>query len=412
MADTIAEDVQKEQVEESNNVLNLDDMLADYEKKQGQPSSSSDEVEDDSVEDIKDKDTDDPDDAKKEADSEKEEVEEEEEKEPTAEKEKEKKDPDKEEDKKTKDELDLDEYEVELEDGQKVSVQSLIDNSKEAVSALNKIQEDEWLKNIIEYRLKGGDVREYWDKSTRDYDSVPDIDLLKSDFAQEFPEAKGDQLERLWKRELKNKYGYDISASEDNEDFDEAAQEDALLYIKRDATKRRSALKEEQEKFKFPQEEAETKEAEQPSQEEIEKQKLERVEQWRNMVEADKAIKQFQESKKLSMKLGDEEFNLEVEDPKSTVDMIVNDEAFNELLKRKDGSIDFDKLAKVMEFTKDPDGYNSRVADFAKKLAIEQELKEEKNIDALKGDKGKGRRDANSEEYDSILRSAKKTWLQ
>lgn len=380
--------------------VDLDSMLNQYEGKNEEESSSEEEVVDKATQEEESK-----------AETDKEEPTVKEEETPEA---KEKEDIPKEEEtpkaeekketteEKSPEELDLNDYEVDF-NGKNVPVQELLDKAKPAIELMERLEKDEWLTNVIKMRDSGQDVREYWEKSTIDYDKADAQSLLKEDFKSTLPEdTDPKRVDRLWKKELKNKYGLDIDADQNDEDFDSEAFEDAKLYLERDAKKIREQKKEDQKKFKFPEPKEQVKQ-EEVSEEDRVKQEVEQLKQIREQVESIDDIKKFKSEKIIPIKLGEETFNLEVDNPDEVIETIADDRNFYALFKDDKGNTDWGKLQRVVRYAQDEQNYLGRVAEHVKNQTLEEELKEEKNIPAL----NKGASASRDSEEDPLLAAIK-----
>lgn len=219
---------------------------------------------------------------------------------------------------------------------------------------------DDFIKKVVDYYEKFGNLQPFLEATQVDYDKVNDIDLLRANFAKENSDLSEAALEKLFQRELK-KYNLDS--------FEEDEQEVGQILLKRDANRLRKTLKEEQKEFLnsiTP-----TQAPSQPSQEEIEAQRAKE----RRLVEAE--IKKVVKDNLIKLDANGDSLNFQLADTTKVVDYAVDSAKFLSSF-TKDGAIDWGKWTKVVAFAENPEAFIGEMIKHGKSLgkkSLEAELK-------------------------------------
>lgn len=219
---------------------------------------------------------------------------------------------------------------------------------------------DDFIKKVVDYYEKFGNLQPFLEATQVDYDKVNDIDLLRANFAKENSDLSEAALEKLFQRELK-KYNLDS--------FEEDEQEVGQILLKRDANRLRKTLKEEQKEFLnsiTP-----TQAPSQPSQEEIEAQRAKE----RRLVEAE--IKKVVKDNLIKLDANGDSLNFQLADTTKVIDYAVDSAKFLSSF-TKDGVIDWGKWTKVVAFAENPEAFIGEMIKHGKSLgkkSLEAELK-------------------------------------
>jgi chorismate mutase len=267
-------------------------------------------------------------------------------------------------------EVELNEIYLDI-DGQERSVAEVITERNELAAKAAAIEGDAFLKGLIEHYQATGNIDAYYEAKGVNWDKKDDVEVLRARFEQENTDLDPKIVEKLWKRELADKYKISPGLSQDEMDSED--YEIAQGLLKRDAKKAREGFKTTQSKFQIPERKTEVK----PEQAKFDPQV------YKKQLLADKEVDSFMKSKLLKIGVSDEtgtSFGFEVENPDSVIEMMSNDQKFwNTML--KDGKVDRAKQAKVYSFSQDPERYEQALVEFGKTLALEERLKEVKNTD-------------------------------
>lgn len=235
---------------------------------------------------------------------------------------------------------------------------------------LKEVGLDDFIIELHEHITNGGKAEDYLQAKAFNWDSVSDLDVIKNDYKKQFPNFSDEEIERL----VNKKYGLTGDSDDDA---------DALLLLKADAHIKRENQKVEQSKFKLP----ETKggvEVQQPqfTEQELAQQRKQMVKQTiQQLKENDASTKALMETKRVSVSLGDEAYNFNV-DPNFVMEAIVNPEVWNRVIatnpQEADASklqYDLPKLQKAIVMLTNPnyekDIYNKGKSDGKKELIAE-----------------------------------------
>lgn len=227
---------------------------------------------------------------------------------------------------------------------------------------------DDFIKGAIEYYEKTGDLTPYLEAKTVDYDSLSDEAILKKSMREEYPSLDDKTFNRLFEKQLQKEYTLDP---------DEYSEEDVELgkaLMQNKAQKLREKYKESQAKFAAPTNDQAAKQQE-------------LAEQWTSMVTENDYVKNLQKDGKVQFQYGDEKFTYELDNPKEIVDgMIDESKIFQNFIDQKDGKqvANFDRYAKTLAFSKDPDGIIQRAIEYGQSLGKGDVLNELENPTEIK----------------------------
>lgn len=215
---------------------------------------------------------------------------------------------------------------------------------------------DEFSKNMVEYYKTHGDVKPYVQNNV-DYSKLEAIDLIKRQIATENEGLSERAINALVAKEMEQ-----FKIEEDTPE-DERTLREELLGVK--ANKLRNKFTEEQKKFMAP---------EKPSV---------NIEDWKNKVSENGSTKNLVTNKAIPFKFGEggdmSEFNLEVDNPQSLVEMTVdNTEFFKKFINEK-GETNFDLWYKVAAYVSNPNAFESLLVNHGKSIGTESVAKEIKN---------------------------------
>ena len=222
---------------------------------------------------------------------------------------------------------------------------------------------DDFIKKAVDYYDTYGNLTPFLEATSKDYDSLSDVEILKSNFDKENSDLSEKARNRLFEKELE-KYNLDSYDEDDNE------VGNALL--KRDAGKLRKALKEEQQQFiQSIQPQAQGQQEQQPSQEELEAQQAES----RNIIQS--GISGVVKNNLIKVEANGEGINYQIGDTTKVVDYALDSSKFLSTF-AKDGQVDWDIWTKVVAFAENPTQFISELIKHGKSLGrklMEAELK-------------------------------------
>lgn len=232
---------------------------------------------------------------------------------------------------------------------------------------------DDFIKKVVDYYEKFGNLQPFLEATQVDYDKVKDIDLLRANFDKENSDLSEKTRDKLFQKELQ-KYNLDS--------FEEDEQEIGQALLKRDADRLRKTLKEQQKEFLNSITPTQT--PQQPSQEEIEKQRAKE----RKLVETE--VNKVVKDNLIKLEVNGDSLNYQLTDTTKVIDYAVDSAKFLSTF-TKNGTIDWNKWTKVVAFAENPEAFIGEMIKHGKSLgkkSLEAELKnstlEKKSKDVVK----------------------------
>ena len=249
--------------------------------------------------------------------------------------------------------------------GTELTAKEVYTKYEEANSKLKSIEDDEWLKKFVDFKLSGGDPLEYLQSQTRDWSKVGDFDLLREEFysSEKVAGLDDEAKEELFAREISDKYSANIDGSYEEEDSKLARVGKQLM--RRDAEKLRTTQVDKQKNFTIPK-------AEEKKQVEFDPAKE------RESLLKNEEIKNFMSNK--LVRIADTEFAHEVENADDVIGMMADQRNFWKLFVADSGQTDWSKLTKAFAFAKNPSKYENDILTLGRNQGIESYIKEKKNV--------------------------------
>ena len=218
------------------------------------------------------------------------------------------------------------------------------------------IEEDEYVKSLIDHYKGGGSIEEYIDVSKKDYDAFDALSLHKESLRANYGDLPPEMFEEYFSKYIEKQYGVSPDEIDENDSL-------AKRLIEKDAAQIRAKLKEEQSKYK------------QSGTYNYEKQ----LKEWQDSVLQLDPIKQFQNEKVVKVKVGDDIVNFEVDDVDSAMDITLNNDKFWTLFADERGQTDWSKWFEVLQFAKNPDAYKKAILNAGKTKGTQKLLDELEN---------------------------------
>ena len=224
---------------------------------------------------------------------------------------------------------------------------------------------DDFIKKAVEYYDTYGNLTPFLEATSKDYDSISDVEILKANFDKENSDLSEKARNRLFEKELE-KYNLDS--------YDEDDTEVGNALLKRDAGKLRKALKEEQQQFiQSIQPQGQGQQEQQPSQEELEAQQAES----RKIIQG--GISGVVKNNLIKVEANGEGINYQIGDTTKVVDYALDSSKFLSTF-AKDGQVDWDKWTKVVAFAENPTQFISELIKHGKSLGRKMMEAELKNV--------------------------------
>ena len=222
---------------------------------------------------------------------------------------------------------------------------------------------DDFIKKAVDYYDTYGNLTPFLEATSKDYDAMSDVDLLRANFDKENSDLSEKARNRLFEKELEK---YNL------ESYDEDDTEVGNALLKRDAGKLRKALKEEQQQFiQSIQPQGQGQQEQQPSPEELEAQQAES----RKIIQS--GISGVVKNNLIKVEANGEGINYQIGDTTKVVDYALDSSKFLSTF-AKDGQVDWDKWTKVVAFAENPTQFISELIKHGKSLGrklMEAELK-------------------------------------
>lgn len=215
---------------------------------------------------------------------------------------------------------------------------------------------DEYIENAVKHYNKTGDLTPYV-QSNVDYTKFEAEALIRKDIQEQHDGLSAKAVDTLVKKELAQ-----YTVADDAGEDDKSLQQE-LLGVR--ATKLRNKFTEEQKKFIAP---------EKPSVD---------IEKWKSDVTENAATKGLVTNKNIGFKFGEgetaSEFNLDVANPDSLVEMTIDNTNFFKKLTNEDGTTNLDLWYKIAAYVSDPKSFEDHLIGHGKSIGAESVVKEVKN---------------------------------
>ena len=259
----------------------------------------------------------------------------------------------------------LDSISKELSGGKAENLEDFFDEYKKMRDSSSTQFKDDFIKDAVEYYNETGNLTPYLEATSVNYSEMSDEMVMRRDLEQANPSLSKGAIERLYTREIVDKYSLDV----DKFDQDEVELGKELLAA--DATKLRDKYVDEQKNFTQPVKE-QTEEPETVNQEE-------QRAKWTETVSSHDITKDVMENKRILVSYGDEKFSYEVENPESLQEMTIDNNKFFNLFQDEKGNVDFDKWYRVLAYASDPEVYDSSLISHGQELGQEKVVSDLKN---------------------------------
>jgi hypothetical protein len=220
---------------------------------------------------------------------------------------------------------------------------------------------DDFIRKAVEYYEMYGTLQPYLEATSVDYDSMDDVEVLRLHFNKENSDLSEKARTRLFEKQLE-KYNLDA--------YDEDDIEVGNALLKRDASKLRNSLKEEQSQFI---QSVQAPKAQEPtvSQAELEAEAAKS----RKIIE--QGVSGVVKNNLIKLDANGEGINYQFAETSKVVDYALDSSKFLSTF-AKDGSVDWDKWTKVVAFAENPTQFISELIKHGKSLgrkSMEAELK-------------------------------------
>jgi hypothetical protein len=229
---------------------------------------------------------------------------------------------------------------------------------------------DDFIKGVVEYYEKTGDLTPYLQAKLVDFNGMADEEVMRRSLREQYPDVSDKAFDRLFKQQVVDKYKIDA---------DEWGEEDAELgreLLKVEAAKARQKYIDWQNGFRAPEP------VQSPVNQEQEQQSAEieqALRQFEQIVKSNPLTNQIMNDKRIAIKIGDSEFNYELGDAQTLVDMTLDNDKFFQQFAAGEGQLDYSKWYKTVAYSQNPEQFEKALINYGKTLGREEVTKEIKN---------------------------------
>jgi hypothetical protein len=223
---------------------------------------------------------------------------------------------------------------------------------------------DDFIKQVVEFYEKTGDLTPYLQAKTVDFTKMSDEEIMRRSLREQYSDLSEKAFDRLYKQQVIDKYKLDA---------DEWGEEDSELgreLLKVEASKTRSQYLDWQNNFKAPEPAVDTN---------AQADQLEALQKFESEVRSSEYTRSLLEGKKLTIKTTDGEFNYEVPNVEPLLDMTVNNDLFFSQFATEQGTLDYAKWYKTAAYSQDPEMFERSLINYGKTLGRSEVTKEIKN---------------------------------
>jgi len=222
---------------------------------------------------------------------------------------------------------------------------------------------DDFIKNAVDYYEKTGDLTPYLQAKTVDFTKMTDEDIMRRELRETYPEVTDKAFEKLYKQQIVDKFKLDSEQWEED-DVDLGQQ-----LLKSEAAKIRTKNQDLQEGFKAPE----------PAKDNSVEDAQRALQDFKEKTGSNEATKNLLESKRIAIKTGEGDFNYELADPNTLLEMTVDNTKFFTQFVGEGGNLDYAKWYKTAAYSQNPEMFEKSLINYGRTLGREEIAKEIKN---------------------------------
>jgi hypothetical protein len=222
---------------------------------------------------------------------------------------------------------------------------------------------DDFIKNVVEFYEKTGDLTPYLQAKLVDFNGMSDEEILRRNLREQYADLSDKAFDRLYKQQVNDKYKLDVD--EYGEDDSELGRE----LLKAEASRIRSQYLEWQNGFKAPE----------PKISNEQNDAIEMIKRFEQEVVSNEFTKGLLENKKISIKTSDGEFNYEIPEANSLLEMTIDNDRFFSQFANQNGQLDYAKWYKTAAYSQNPELFEKSLINYGKTLGRSEVTKEIKN---------------------------------
>lgn len=226
---------------------------------------------------------------------------------------------------------------------------------------------DDFIKGVVEYYEKTGDITPYLQAKLVDFNQMSDEEIMRRELREQYPDVSEKAFDRLFKQQVVDKYK--LSTDEWDPEDSELGRE----LLKSEAAKIRQKYVDWQKNFTAP--EPVKDEGQMHEQAKI----REALQKFEKSVRENELTKKLLESKRLTIKDGDGEFNFEIPEVEPLVEMTLDNDKFFSQFATGEGQVDFGKWYKTVAYANNQELFEKALINYGKTLGRQEVTKEIKN---------------------------------
>lgn len=220
---------------------------------------------------------------------------------------------------------------------------------------------DDFIKGVVEFYEKTGDITPYLQAKSVDFTKMSDEEIMRRELRDQYSELSDKAFDKLYKQEVTDKFKLD--SDEWGEDESELGRE----LLKLQASKSREKFLDWQKNFQAPDPVG------------ADDNSAELLRQFEEGVRNHEITRSILDAKKISIKSGDGEFQYEVPNADSLVDMTVNNDKFFSQFAQAEGQLDYNKWYKTVAYSQNPEMFEKALINFGKTQGRTEVTREIKN---------------------------------
>lgn len=231
---------------------------------------------------------------------------------------------------------------------------------------------DDFIKGVVEFYEKTGDITPYLQAKLVDFNQLPDEEIMRRNLREQYPDVSEKAFDRLYKQQVIDKFKLD--ADEWGEDDYELGKE----LLKTEASKLRQKYLDWQKNFTAPEP------VKDDSQVQAELQVKQALEAFEKATKENEITKSLLESKRITIKDGEGEFVFELPEVEPLVDMTLDNDKFFAQFAAGEGKIDYAKWYKTVAYSQNQELFEKALINHGKALGRQEVTKEIKNPSSTK----------------------------
>lgn len=220
---------------------------------------------------------------------------------------------------------------------------------------------DDFIKNAVEYYEKTGNLLPYLEVKTVDFNSMSDEDIVKRNLRDQYSDLSEKAFERLYKQQVTDKYKLDV------EEYDEDDSALGRELLKAEANRLRSDYIKWQSQFSPPDTSG------------VADENAELSQRFMQQVQESQITRSLLETKRISIKTGDDEFNYELQAPEQIYNMTIDNDKFFEQFSDGNGGLDYTRWYKTAAYSQNPEQFERSLINYGKALGRQEVTKDIKN---------------------------------